>query len=668
MSEVNDDGNHNNNGNNDGNHNNNGNNDDDVEETMMDRTRMSTIKLVEYENEDEDSNSATSFHWDIHHRPTALQTKKYAKLKPRDLLQLYLDDSSHASKQNRRRLRSNQNYTESSSLHSNSVPPRPTNLNHHSPYVLRICQWNVHTFVPNPSSSTATASKSGGDRDSHSRRRQHPHTNHNKSTTSTERLILDELIERCDHPDVIIINEACPMPGLGGGMEERQKKKQKRFPPLERFCEKLGLMGYESHLIATVPYPTGIWTKLNLWSEEEEEEQQDNEEKEKKKKLVESMKQMAIQNVEASKHRDGGEQSSKFIRKSSQSKKSIDDKITDTDVASNGSNFYGHEETNKAIIDLGDDRQAVGLCIEWPRPKNQNGFVNRPNDRSSPTSSSGGCVDDHVGSSSSSSTSSRRDGVWIYGIHLNHVEYCQGQRYAEVERLLDHLDTNDNKNNSCSGVESSSSSPLPSPSSSSKTCQKSQFPIIVAGDFNSQRRQDYTEIEWTRICESKARRGELIATTETETTKTSFSFDGVAELLADNDFHCCFDFDFDFDDHDKKMDQKEESHDGEKCGGEDDTKESLHHHMMMKIKQQPNVKMKTTNWLNRLPPATHWSGTVIDYAYHRNHNGPSSSSSATTSLQNVGTYISPSGVSDHRLVVTDWVLHATTHKRREQMK
>ena len=55
----------------------------------------------------------------------------------------------------------------------------------------------------------------------------------------------------------------------------------------------------------------------------------------------------------------------------------------------------------------------------------------------------------------------------------------------------------------------------------------------------------------------------------------------------------------------------------------------------------------TRNWpANAPPPATHWSGTVIDYAYYR-----------PDKLRNVGTFVSPAACSDHRLIVTDWALN-----------
>ena len=44
------------------------------------------------------------------------------------------------------------------------------------------------------------------------------------------------------------------------------------------------------------------------------------------------------------------------------------------------------------------------------------------------------------------------------------------------------------------------------------------------------------------------------------------------------------------------------------------------------------------------PPATHWTGTVVDYAYAR----------GAVALD--GCYVVPSGLSDHRPVICDWAL------------
>lgn len=42
------------------------------------------------------------------------------------------------------------------------------------------------------------------------------------------------------------------------------------------------------------------------------------------------------------------------------------------------------------------------------------------------------------------------------------------------------------------------------------------------------------------------------------------------------------------------------------------------------------------------PPSTHWTGTVVDYAYAKGR------------LQLAGVYIAPSPLSDHRPLICDW--------------
>ena len=111
-------------------------------------------------------------------------------------------------------------------------------------------------------------------------------------------------------------------------------------------------------------------------------------------------------------------------------------------------------------------------------------------------------------------------------------------------------------------------------------------PVIIAGDFNQQRQTDYAPDEWRKVRENKQQRGTISID------------DGVAQLLQENGFAACWDA----------------------------------------------TKKKSTNWDTPYPPASHWTGTIVDYAY------------GNQVLVNTGTYVSPSGLSDHRLVVTDWEL------------
>ena len=112
--------------------------------------------------------------------------------------------------------------------------------------------------------------------------------------------------------------------------------------------------------------------------------------------------------------------------------------------------------------------------------------------------------------------------------------------------------------------------------------------VLIVGDFNQQRPQDYTPTEWDRIVANKRHRTDEAPT------------DGVDALLNDAGFVCVWD-------------------------GNTDAS-------------------SPRNWPPDVPPpATHWSGTVIDYVYSRGGG-----------IHNMGTYVSPSGLSDHRLIVTDW--------------
>jgi endonuclease/exonuclease/phosphatase family metal-dependent hydrolase len=118
--------------------------------------------------------------------------------------------------------------------------------------------------------------------------------------------------------------------------------------------------------------------------------------------------------------------------------------------------------------------------------------------------------------------------------------------------------------------------------------QRTPAATMIIGDFNQQRQQDYASDEWTAICANKERRG-------------SPENDGNAEQLQNAGFICT-------------LDAADAS--------------------------------TTRNWdaSKHPPPATHWSGTIVDYTYFR----------SPLSLQVSGIFVSPCGFSDHRLIVTDW--------------
>jgi endonuclease/exonuclease/phosphatase family metal-dependent hydrolase len=150
-----------------------------------------------------------------------------------------------------------------------------------------------------------------------------------------------------------------------------------------------------------------------------------------------------------------------------------------------------------------------------------------------------------------------KEDMWIYGTHLCDQDSENGEkRFKELQPLLHHASMRHDKGR-----------------------------VLIAGDFNQQRQQDYTIDEWTRICQSKAKR---------QAPETDF----VAETLAQAGYTCNFDATL--------------------------------------------VATAERNWPpTDPPPSTHWTGTIVDYAYFRN-------------LQLLGVYVSPSDWSDHRMIVCDW--------------
>ena len=130
--------------------------------------------------------------------------------------------------------------------------------------------------------------------------------------------------------------------------------------------------------------------------------------------------------------------------------------------------------------------------------------------------------------------------------------------------------------------------------------------VMIIGTFNQQRRQDYTAEEWQLLAENKERRKSPLD-------------DGVAYLLRAFGYDCIW----------------------------DDTYNMIndpYHHQFSARSIQKNHKPHRTNWNpEQPPPSTHWSGTVVDYTYIKDNH-----------LELAGVYVSPSHLSDHRLVVCDW--------------
>jgi endonuclease/exonuclease/phosphatase family metal-dependent hydrolase len=128
-----------------------------------------------------------------------------------------------------------------------------------------------------------------------------------------------------------------------------------------------------------------------------------------------------------------------------------------------------------------------------------------------------------------------KQNVWIYGTHLCDRDGQNGQkRFQELQSLLRHASIRNDKGDAG---------------------------VLIAGNFNRQRRQDYTTEEWTRICQSKANR-------------QSPETDLVAETLAQAGYTCNFDATL--------------------------------------------VATAKRNWFpTDPPPSTHWTGTIVDYTYFR---------------------------------------------------
>jgi endonuclease/exonuclease/phosphatase family metal-dependent hydrolase len=155
--------------------------------------------------------------------------------------------------------------------------------------------------------------------------------------------------------------------------------------------------------------------------------------------------------------------------------------------------------------------------------------------------------------------------VWVVGTHLN--DFNGRARNREMAALLQELPAEANER------------------------------VLIVGDLNQQRQQDYQQDEWQRICENMTKR-------------SAPRDDGVSFLLQKEGFSSIFD------------------------------------------RTPPKC-----NWqFSMKPPSTHWTGTIVDYAYGRN-------------MIAEGVYISPAYWSDHRMVVSDWAIgmaqiHACISKSR----
>ena len=196
-------------------------------------------------------------------------------------------------------------------------------------------------------------------------------------------------------------------------------------------------------------------------------------------------------------------------------------------------------------------RAAVGVQVKI-NPNNHNNSVIS--------------IDESTGSIRYTTTNQDKDShkVWIYGTHLEDSDDGGGHyRQEEIKCLLETI-----------GVETPN--------------------VMIIGDFNQQRRQDYTHEEWELLAENKERRQSPLD-------------DGVAYLLRAFGYSSIWDVDY---------------------------------------HKNTTSKPPRTNWNpEHPPPSTHWTGTIVDYTYIKDER-----------LELAGVYVSPSDLSDHRLIVCDWDL------------
>jgi endonuclease/exonuclease/phosphatase family metal-dependent hydrolase len=152
--------------------------------------------------------------------------------------------------------------------------------------------------------------------------------------------------------------------------------------------------------------------------------------------------------------------------------------------------------------------------------------------------------------------------LWVIGTHVN---FMNGQlRQQEMQVLVEKLDK--------MGL-------VISGTSSGNKKER----IVLMGDLNQQREQDYSEDEWDRIHSGMIYRRSSVD-------------DGVATMLLERGFVCAWD-------------------------------------------AHPSPD---TNWETKYPPATHWTGTIVDYSYSYGDVLP------------LAVSILPTVLSDHRMTICDW--------------
>mmetsp|Transcript_34342 Transcript_34342/g.38344 ORF Transcript_34342/g.38344 Transcript_34342/m.38344 type:complete len:662 (+) Transcript_34342:93-2078(+) len=245
--------------------------------------------------------------------------------------------------------------------------------------------------------------------------------------------------------------------------------------------------------------------------------------------------------------------------------------------------------------------------------------------------------DDNSNSSSSkinTTASHKNNYCWIVGTHLD--AFDAEQRRHEIGIILQKFNRNhDNENDTTTTT------------TTTPTINPTTIPVLLMGDFNQQRQQDYTVHEWQQIGASAARRS----------VPTD---DGVADLLQHHSFRCIYD--------------------------DVVATATAMHHSNGGRSTTSTVDVVKCNWSNNnndgmmmqhnIPPSTHWSGTTIDYTYYYDGQQQQPKNNTTTTRNTIsstpthhkqqqqqhkltpeGVYISPVGYSDHRMTVTDWNIH-----------
>jgi len=231
-------------------------------------------------------------------------------------------------------------------------------------------------------------------------------------------------------------------------------------------------------------------------------------------------------------------------------------------------------------------------------------------------------------STTNTATATATTRCWIVGTHLD--AFDAEQRRSEIRKLLASRKANNNDD----GITNAASNHN---SNHNNTTTNTDVPVIVMGDFNQQRANDYTPREWNRIAGSARLRNVPLD-------------DGVSELLETRGFRCVLD----------------DVRRGTSDGGTSTSTSSRDSNNDVPTPASTSTSTSTStvrcNWnKHQPPPSTHWSGTTIDYTYYYSNNDKANTSTTTTTIAPHGVYVGSAGFSDHRMTVTDWTLTTTSN-------